>query len=253
VVEPIEFVLDGDLKADISAAGTAFAAYAAGVASTTVSIVDFGGDRAKQLRVSPDGFVQMAYQLAHRRSKGFLGATYESVSTRHYHHGRTEAMRVVTPEAARFVAAMDDPHTDLATRLAAFRAAAEKHVQRAKDCQAGKAPEQHLWELQLIQKRLGPAVGVTEPIPLFESPGWIRVRDDFLSTSGVPSASIQYNGFGSTSSHAIGVCYVLLPDQFNLYLSTPLAVADQMYLFADRLREAVRELQSLLAAESASP
>jgi carnitine O-acetyltransferase len=252
-VDPIEFVLDHDLRADISSAGAAFAAYAAGVASTTVSIVDFGGNRAKQLRISPDGFVQMAYQLAHKRAKGFLGATYESVSTRHYHHGRTEAMRVVTPEAVRFVAAMDDPHADTAERLAAFRTAAVKHVERAKECQAGHAPEQHLWELQLIQKRRGPAVGVTEPLALYDTPGWTRMRDDYLSTSGVPSNSIQYNGFGSTSSHAIGVCYVLLPDQFNLYLSTPLPVAEQMYRFADRLRDAVHELQTLLASEVETP
>jgi carnitine O-acetyltransferase len=253
VLEPVEFVLDNDLKADIHAAGAAFAAYAAGVASTTVSIVDFGGNRAKQLRISPDGFVQMAYQLAHKRAKGYLGATYESVSTRHYHHGRTEAMRVVTPEAVRFVSVMDDPNSDKAERLAAFRTAALKHVQRAKECQAGQAPEQHLWELQLIQKRLGRTLGVTEPLALYDTPGWTRMRDDYLSTSGVPSNSIQYNGFGSTSSHAIGVCYVLLPDQFNLYLSTPLPVATQMYQFADRLRDAVHELQSLLASEPDAP
>jgi carnitine O-acetyltransferase len=249
VLEHIEFVLNEDLRADISTAGTAFATYAAGFASTTVSIVDFGGNRAKQLRISPDGFVQMAFQLAHKRAKGFLGATYESVSTRHYHHGRTEAMRVVTPEALRFVGAMDDPNVDVTRRLAVFRAAAEKHVQRAKECQAGRAPEQHLWELQLIQKRLGPSLGVTESLPLFDTPGWTRMRDDYLSTSGVPSNSIQYNGFGSTSSRAIGVCYVLLPDEFNVYLSTPLPIAPQMYLFADRLGEAVHELQSLLASE----
>jgi carnitine O-acetyltransferase len=192
----------------------------------------------------------MAYQLAHKRAKGFVGATYESVSMRQYRHGRTEAMRVVTPEVVRFVTAMDDPATDAATRRAAFRAAAEKHVQRAKQCQAGQAPEQHLWELQLIQQRRGAELGVTGQLALYDTPGWLKLRDDYLSTSGVPSNSIHFNGFGSTSSHCIGVSYVLLPDQFNVYLSTPLPVADEMYVFADRLREAVRELQELLAAEA---
>ena len=45
----------------------------------------------------------------------------------------------------------------------------------------------------------------------------------------------------------VGVAYVLLPDRFNLYLSTPRPVADQMYVFAERLREAVHELDDLLA------
>ncbi|WP_143588990.1 choline/carnitine O-acyltransferase, partial [Streptomyces angustmyceticus] len=146
-----------------------------------------------------------------------------------------------------FVAAMEDPATDAETRRAAFRAAAAQHVARAKECQAGDAPEQHLWELELIQRRRGSELGVTEQPALYRTPGWLTMRDDYLSTSSAPSANIQYFGFGSTSSRCIGVAYVLLPDRFHLYLSTPLAVADQMLTFADRLREAVAELRELLA------
>ncbi|MFI0351172.1 choline/carnitine O-acyltransferase [Actinomadura sp. 9N407] len=248
--EPIEFVLDDRLRETVRGAGEAFAAYGAATATTTVSFDDFGGDRAKSLGVSPDAFVQMAYQLAHKRAKGFTGATYESIATRHFRHGRTEAMRVVTPEVLRFVGAMDDPAAGPETRQAAFRAAAEAHVRRAKDCQAARAPEQHLWELQLIQKRRGAELGVTEEPALYSTPGWLVMRDDHLSTSSAPSTSIRYFGFGSTSGHCIGVAYVLLPDRFNVYLSTPQPVAGAMHAFADRLREAVAELQELLASET---
>ncbi|MDT0309515.1 choline/carnitine O-acyltransferase [Streptomyces sp. DSM 44917] len=248
-VELIEFTLDEALRSDIAAAGASFAAYAEATATTTVSFEDFGQNRAKQLRISPDAFVQMAYQLAHQRSKGHIGATYESIATRQYRRGRTEAMRVVTPEVLAFVAAMEDPGADTAARLAAFRAAADAHVRRAKECQAGEAPEQHLWELQLIQKRRGAELGATEPLTLYGTPGWVKMRDDYLSTSSAPSKNIQYFGFGSTSDRCIGVAYVLLPDRFNLYLSTPRPVAEQMHVFADRLRVAVAELQDLLATE----
>jgi hypothetical protein len=43
---------------------------------------------------------------------------------------------------------------------------------------------------------------------------------------------------------------VLLPHRFNLYLSTPRPVADQMFAFAEHLRGAVRELTDLLAPPS---
>ena len=79
--------------------------------------------------------------------------------------------------------------------------------------------------------------------------GWLVMRDDYLSTSSTPSTNVQFSGFGSTSSRCIGVGYVLLPDRFNLYLSTPLPVADRMFVFADKLQEAVRELDDLLAAQ----
>ncbi|TJZ55448.1 choline/carnitine O-acyltransferase [Streptomyces piniterrae] len=246
-LEPLTFTLDDDLRAQVRSAAEAFAAYGEATATTTVSFDDFGANTAKALRVSPDAFVQLAYQLAHQRAKGHLGATYESIATRQWRRGRTEAMRVVTPEIQAFVAAMEDPAADPDTRRTTFRAAAEKHVARAKECQAGDAPEQHLWELELIQRRRGAELGVTEQPALYRTPGWLTMRDDYLSTSSAPSAHIQYFGFGSTSSRCIGVAYVLLPERFNVYLSTPLPVAAPMHTFADHLRAAVTELRELLA------
>lgn len=246
-IEPIEFVLDAAQRADIAAAGADFARYAAENATTAVSFENFGTARAKALGISPDAFAQLSYQLAHRRSKGITGATYESIATRQYRNGRTEAMRVVTPEMVEFVDRMQDPAADAATRLAAARTAASAHVARAKQCQSGAAPEQHLWELEWIQRRRGAELGVTEPISLYQSPGWRIMRDDYLSTSSAPSVNIQYFGFGSTSAKCIGVAYVLLPDRWNLYLATPTPVADQMHAFADHLRTAVADLEALLS------
>ncbi|MFE3443051.1 choline/carnitine O-acyltransferase [Nocardia sp. NPDC059180] len=248
VVEPIEFRLSAEQRGEIGAAGAAFAHYAAENATTTVSFDDFGTAKAKQLGISPDAFAQLSYQLAHRRSKGITGATYESIATRQYRNGRTEAMRVITPEMVAFVDAMQDESADTATRLAAARTAAAAHVARAKQCQAGEAPEQHLWELEWIQRRRGAELGVTDPIALYTSPGWTIMRDDYLSTSSAPSVNIRYFGFGSTSPRCIGVAYVLLPDRWNLYLATPAPVADQMHAFAGHLRTAVADLQALLAA-----
>ncbi|MFD4668716.1 choline/carnitine O-acyltransferase [Lentzea sp. NPDC058450] len=243
--EPVEFVLSEELCEDSVAAAASFAQYGADTATVTLSFEDFGKRRAKELKISPDAFVQMAYQLAHQRSKGLQGATYESIGTRQFQNGRTEAMRVVTPEAIAFVSTVEDASSSRADRRAAFRAAADAHVRRAKECQAGSAPEQHLWELQLIHKRRGG----TEPLPLYDTPGWTIMRDDYLSTSSAPSEHIQYFGFGSTSAKCIGVAYVLLPDRFNLYLSTPRPVAEEMHRFATYLGEAITELQDLLATE----
>ncbi|MGD9525366.1 choline/carnitine O-acyltransferase [Pseudonocardia sp.] len=247
VVE-LAWTLDGALRGDVTAAGEAFADYAAATATTTLSIDGFTAEDAKALRCSPDAFAQLAFQLAHRRSKGLTGATYESIATRRFRHGRTEAMRVVTPEIVRFVETWDSAATDDARRTA-FRAAADAHVARARQCQAGDAPEQHLWELQLVQRRRGEELGATDPIALFDSPGWTVMRDDYLSTSAVPSPNVQFFGFGSTSARCIGIGYALMPTRFDLYLSTPRAVADRMHDFARHLRDAIAELSELLRAE----
>src|SRR5262249_18263366 len=155
-----EFVLGPQLRADIAAAAISFADYGAYTATTAVSFSDFGTERAKALGMSPDAFVQMAYQLAHRRAKGMTGATYESIATRQGRHGRTEAMRVVTPEVLTFVSTMEDSAASIVAKRSAFRTAAEAHVRRAKQCQAGDAPEQHLWELQRIAIKHGSELGV---------------------------------------------------------------------------------------------
>jgi carnitine O-acetyltransferase len=239
---PVAFVLDDNLRKAIDEAGRAFADYAAATATRVVTFEGYGSDHAKKLRISPDAFVQLAYQLAHRRAKGLTGATYESIATRQYQNGRTEAMRVVTPEVLRFVAAMDDPTFDAEERKEAFLAAAEAHVQRAKECQLGQAPEQHLWELQLIARRRG-----TEEPALYRTPGWLISRDDYLSTSSAPSKAIDYFGFGSTSAQCIGVGYVLLPDRLAVHLSTPRAMVSGLDAFAEALPGALSDLTSLLA------
>ncbi|MDT3443178.1 choline/carnitine O-acyltransferase [Pseudofrankia sp. BMG5.37] len=250
-VRPVSFVLDATLRADVQAAAESFAEFGEETVAVTLSFPEHGADRSKTLRISPDALVQLAYQLAHYRARGRTGATYESIATRQWRYGRTEAMRVVTPEVLTFVATMDDPAADPATRRAALRAAADAHVRRAGECQRGDAPEQHLWELAFIQRRRGAELGVPTSSPLYESPGWLVMRDDYLSTSSAPSANIEHFGFGSTSGKCIGIAYVLLPDRLNIYLSTPRPVAAGMHAFADRLRDALGELDDLLTLDPA--
>lgn len=243
----LEPVLDPTLRAAVQDAAAAFLAYAADTATAALSFPEFGSDRIKALRMSPDAFVQMAYQLAHQRTKGFVGATYESIAMRQYRHGRTEAMRVVTPEVLEFVAVLDAPGAGADERRAALRAAAARHTERARQCQAGQAPEQHLWELQMLQQRRGGAGADAEGLALYASPGWTTMRDDHLSTSSAPSRHIQHFGFGSTSARCIGIAYVLLADRFNVYLSTPRAVGAHLAVFSRELRRALTELDGLLA------
>ena len=133
--EVVEFTLTDALREDARAAREAFKAYADATATQTVSF-DFGANRAKELGMSPDAFAQMSYQLAHRRAKGLTGATYESIATRQFQNGRTEAMRVVTPEVVRFADAMTSDASREEKR-AAFRAAAAKHVRGRRSARPG--------------------------------------------------------------------------------------------------------------------
>lgn len=248
-VQPVHFVLDDKLAAAAAAAAEDFAAHASRTLSVLVPFDDFGTETARRLGASPDAFVQLACQLAHSRARGKVGTTRESVSTRRYRHGRTEPMRVVTPEIVGFVAAMDDPLVDAVTRRARFRAAEAKHVERVRDCQAGHAPEQHLHELWFIQQRSGAAVGVPVEPELYRTPGWRVLRENFLSTGPASSPSAEYFGFGPAGRKDIGVGYVLQPDRCQVYLSAHTAVAKEVRAFARHFRTAVAEMRELLAGQ----
>jgi carnitine O-acetyltransferase len=248
--EQVTFHLSDALRIKIGEAAGSFKAYGDATASTIYSFDEFGSNRVKELGLSPDAFVQLALQLAHVRTKGFAGATYESIATRQFDHGRTEAMRVVTEEILQFVAAMQNVAATHAEKIAALRAAAEKHVRRAKECQDGQAPEQHLWELMLIQKRQGEALGVTEDLAVFKSPGWLKMRYDYLSTSSLLSRYVPLFGFGSTSPDCIGFGYAVRSNGFSAYLSTAKSSAHYLPGFVANLRGAMFQLCGLLQSEA---
>jgi carnitine O-acetyltransferase len=248
--EHVGFHLDDALRAKIGEAARAFKAHGEATATMLYSFDDFGADRVKQLGLSPDAFAQLALQLTHVRTKGFVGATYESIATRQFDHGRTEAMRVVTKEILHFVATMQNAAAGRAEKIAALRAAAEKHVKRARECQDGQAPEQHLWELLLVQKRHGEALGVSEEIELFSSPGWLKMRHDYLSTSSVMSDFVTQYGFGSTSPDCIGVGYAVRSNAFYGYLCTAKPGAGHLANFLRELRKAMHEMGELLRLQT---
>ncbi|PIO55430.1 hypothetical protein TELCIR_23184, partial [Teladorsagia circumcincta] len=67
---------------------------------------DFGRNFMKKSGFSPDGFVQLALQLAHYKLHGYLVSTYESASLRRFRAGRVDNIRANTREALQWVKAM---------------------------------------------------------------------------------------------------------------------------------------------------
>ncbi|MFI5541909.1 choline/carnitine O-acyltransferase [Nocardia sp. NPDC051900] len=244
-ISPIEFRFDEDLRHEIRQAAADFGKQAGEIATEVVTFDDFGSDTAKRLGISPDALVQVAYQLAHQRSRGFLGSTYESVAVRHYRHGRTEALRAVTPEVVRFVALMNDSTATHTARAEALRAAAGAHVANTRECQAGRAPERHLVELQRIQRQHG-----EKPLAIYESPGWRILRDDYLSTSAVSSVNVRFFGFGPPTADCIGIGYILQAGSFGVHLSGSKGIEQHMLEFAHAISVAVPELCALLETTS---
>uniref|UniRef100_A0A8B9JHK2 carnitine O-palmitoyltransferase n=1 Tax=Astyanax mexicanus TaxID=7994 RepID=A0A8B9JHK2_ASTMX len=64
---------------------------------------DFGKGSIKKIKMSPDGFIQLALQLAFYRDRGMFCLTYEASMTRLFREGRTETVRSCSSESCAFI------------------------------------------------------------------------------------------------------------------------------------------------------
>ena len=74
-------------------------------------VLEFGGYGKQfivQNNLSPDAFVQLSMMMAYYRLYGNVVCTYESVQTKKFSHGRTEAARSATAEAKVFMETFAD-------------------------------------------------------------------------------------------------------------------------------------------------
>lgn len=114
----------------------------------------FGKGMIKKCRISPDAFIQLAFQLAYHKQNKKFPLTYESSMTRLFKAGRTETVRPATIEAASFVHAMVHPNSTKEEKIAALKAAADIHQQGYRDAMTGKGVDRHLFALYLVSVSL---------------------------------------------------------------------------------------------------
>ena len=82
-VTKLEFALSSSSAAAVDEAHRKFASFAGITKFHALHFSDFGKAQIKKWRVSPDGYIQMAYQLAHKRLHGTSQiSVYESCSTK---------------------------------------------------------------------------------------------------------------------------------------------------------------------------
>ena len=126
--EELSFEVPPEVADGIQRQRAAFDATVGGVDLCTVMTDAISSPVLKTRKVSPDGAMQMAFQLAHVRLKGYNASTYESASTSAFKHGRTETIRSATPESAAFAAAFCDATRRARRRRVALRAAVKNHL-----------------------------------------------------------------------------------------------------------------------------
>ncbi|KAG6888425.1 hypothetical protein C0992_008505 [Termitomyces sp. T32_za158] len=151
----------------------------------------YGTDWIKGIaKFGPDAYIQMVLQLAWYKTRREFTATYETVLTRMFKHGRTETLRTLTRDSRAWVLEMVDTKSTAAARFAALQRAIKTHSRLTKEAATGRGIDRHLLGLRLM---LRPQDG--EQAPLFDDELFDRSQQWKLSTSGL-SAGHLFRGTG---------------------------------------------------------
>ncbi|RMZ91342.1 hypothetical protein DV736_g1421, partial [Chaetothyriales sp. CBS 134916] len=143
----------------------------------TLEFKGYGKNFITSMGLSPDAFVQMAFQASYYGLWGRVENTYEPAMTKIFLHGRTEAVRSVTKESNDFVKIFwaDNPAQK---KVDALKVAAQKHTTITRDCGKGQGFDRHLYALYCVwQRKVNEEGADVESVTGFSSNGYSSPTD----------------------------------------------------------------------------
>lgn len=195
----------------------------------------YGSSQIKSMRFSPDAFVQMAFQATYYALYGKVECTYEPAMTKHFFHGRTEAVRTVSEESNDFVHTYFDRNATNKEKLTKLSEACKAHSMQTRLASNGEGVDRHLYALYCLWARLlkqyqqgvlndqyGSAIPefVGSLPPIFADAGWNKLNDAILSTSNCGNPALRLFGFGPVSANGFGIGYIIRDDSISFCVAS---------------------------------
>ncbi|EFO16367.2 hypothetical protein LOAG_12141 [Loa loa] len=211
---------------------------------------EFGREFIKSCNISPDGFVQLAMQLAYYRLHGHLVSTYESASIRRFRYGRVDNIRAATPEALRWVQVMLMKNKTKDEKQKFFVEAVKKQAEITLENITGHGIDNHLCALKLLADEEVKEGLLPKTPDFFLDPTWTETMRFPLSTSQVTTtASVNdaYLCYGPVVKDGYGCSYniqqhsiIFAPSSFK---SSPATNVEQ---FKRCLVDSLHDIQALV-------
>ena len=204
----------------------------------------YGREHMKATGVSPDCFVQMTMMIAQRKLWPSWKSVYESVQMRRFQGGRTEGTRPITAEAVAFIKAFEEG-ADRETLRAALKDASEAHKGRISLCMAGQAPEGHLALLRQVWLKYGPSMGIDDEPELYQSPAWLKMTKNYLSSSTTSGEGLALAGYGPVEQGGLSARYLSRPDRLVFHIGSWSCDGDLAERFTQALDKALRDMEDI--------
>ncbi|KAG0184691.1 Carnitine O-acetyltransferase mitochondrial [Apophysomyces sp. BC1034] len=215
--------LSGDLHAKLNEAESNAKKLIGDLDSVLLHYNDYGSNFMKQAKVSPDGWLQMVYQLAYYRHYGKSCPTYESASTRKFLTGRTETVRSCSVETVAFTKAWEDKDVKMATKLALFEKAIGSHMEYMKAASNGQGIDRHLLGLRCqMTAEEAESIGAA----IYQDPSYWGSQYWLMSTSNTSPGDFAWGGFGAVVPEGYGINYAIGKERVRMSVSSWKSGAD---------------------------
>nr|CAG8564833.1 11735_t:CDS:10 [Entrophospora candida] len=212
--EHLKWNLDSSIQKTIENAQVNIQSAIDNVDSVLLHYSEYGSNWLK--KISPDAFVQMAFQLAYYRHYGEPCATYESASTRAFLLGRTETVRSCSLDSVAFTKAFDDKNVKKEQKIELLKKAIESHLEYMISATKGNGVDRHLLGLRVHLQNDEERSKAT----IFSDPSYLKSMYFKLSSSNMSPGDYFYGGFGAVVPDGYGICYSIGKEKLKLSISS---------------------------------
>ena len=245
-MEKQQWELTAEIKKSLRKCETEHASGKKEFSVKTTTFNGFGSDEIKKMTISPDAFFHMALQIAQYRTFGVFRSVYEPVSVRAFYEGRTECARATSMEKLHLVKALEDGEENAEVLFDLMQKASTAHTDRIVRCRKGFGVERHMYGLEQMYTMHGADIGMANAPALFSEAGYLTMRRDFISTSGMAYDNVKHRIFGPVVDGGFGLAYILLDQTISINISSSAAEADHAQELTDHLMEAFVELREIV-------
>ncbi|XP_061163747.1 carnitine O-acetyltransferase-like isoform X2 [Saccostrea echinata] len=203
---------------------------------------EYGKNFPKSQKLSPDSYLQMAFQLAYYRLYSKPCATYETASLRQFQLGRTDTIRSCSMESLEFSKGMMDSTLSKQKKAELLRKAVAEHKNYVAEAIKGQGIDRHLLGLKLI------ALQNNMKVPaLHMDMAYSLSSHHNISTSQVPAKHEACLVFGPTVPDGYGVCYNPQEKQIIFGVSAFNCCPEtESRKFIDSIRQSLYEMKTVL-------
>ncbi|RDD37138.1 Carnitine O-acetyltransferase [Trichoplax sp. H2] len=231
--QKIEWNLSEDIVKDIRETAEVFDKAVDNVLSRSIVFCEYGKEFIKTQKMSPDSFLQTAFQLVYYMLKNEFANQYESCTLRLFAHGRTENIRSATSKSKELCQIWTSSEATDSEKLAAFVEATKAHNKLAREAFIGQGFDRHLFGLKIAALEKG----LPEP-KFFKDFSFQRLNQYEISTSQVSLADLSNSNFAPACLHGFGICYNIQPHKLNISCSTFKSYPkNDAKIYLDKLRQ----------------